>query len=49
MTLKQEKWLDDCQNDLLKLDNDAKCCIEKIPLTNSDIHGIEESGQCPGM
>ena len=45
----EEKWLDDCQNDFLKLDNDAKCYIEKISLTNSEIHGVEESGQSSGM
>ena len=36
------------QNDFLKLDNDAKCYIEKISLMNSEIHDIEESGQSSG-
>ena len=45
----EEKWLHDCQNPFLKLDNDAKCYVEKISLTNSDIHGAEESGQSSGM
>ena len=45
----EEKWLHDCQNPFLKLDNDAKCYIEKISLTNSEIHGVEETGQSSGM
>ena len=45
----EEKWLDDCENDFLKLDNNAKCYIEKISLTNSGIHCIKESGESSGM
>ncbi len=53
----EEKWLDDCQNDFLKLDNEAKSYVEKISLTNSETHVVEESagpsltyklgGKCP--
>ena len=39
----EEKWLDDCQNDFLKLDNEAKSYVEKISLTNSETHVVEES------
>ncbi len=45
----EQKWLDDCQNDYLKLDNEAKSYVEKISLTNSETHVVEESGQASGM
>ena len=42
----EEQWLEDCQNEFLKLDINAKCYIEKLPSKCSE-NTVEESVRNP--